>query len=102
MTISPSHTSTSRLTRTKEETIALGIPVGILASVEATRAATVDDLAQAAIPRLDEMLAHGTTTVESKSGYGLTLADEIKLLEVNRLLDQSQPIELVSTFMGMK
>jgi len=90
----------SRLTRTKEETIALGIPVGILASVEATRAATVDDLAQAAMPRLDEMLVHGTTTVESKSGYGLTLADEIKLLEVNRLLDLSQPIELVSTFMG--
>ena len=90
----------SRLTRTKEETIALGIPVGILASVEATRAATVDDLAQAAVPRLDEMLAHGTTTVESKSGYGLTVADEIKLLEVNRLLDQSHPIQLVSTFMG--
>jgi len=90
----------SRLTRTKEETIALGIPVGILASVEATRAATVDDLAQAAVPRLDEMLAHGTTTVESKSGYGLTVADEIKLLEVNRLLDQSHPVQLVSTFMG--
>ena len=90
----------SRLTRTKEETIARGIPVGILATVEATRAATVDDLMSAAVPRLDEMLAHGTTTVESKSGYGLTVADEIKLLEVNRLLDQSHAVQLVSTFMG--
>ena len=90
----------SRLTRTKEETIALGIPVGILATVEATRAATVADLMHAAVPRLDEMLAHGTTTVESKSGYGLTVADEIKLLEVNRLLDQSHAVQLVSTFMG--
>jgi imidazolonepropionase len=90
----------SRLTRTKEETVALGIPVGILATVEATRVATTDDLVRAAVPRLDEMLAHGTTTVESKSGYGLTVADEIKLLEVNRLLDQSHPVQLVSTFMG--
>ena len=90
----------SRLTRTKEETKALGIPVGILATVEATRAATVAELTHAAVPRLDEMLAHGTTTVESKSGYGLTVADEIKLLEVNRLLDQSHPIQLISTFMG--
>ena len=90
----------SRLTRTKEETIALGIPVGILATVEATRVATLDDLVRAAVPRLDEMLAHGTTTVESKSGYGLTVADEIKLLEVNRQLDQSHPVQLVSTFMG--
>jgi imidazolonepropionase len=90
----------SRLTRTKEQTIALGIPVGILATVEATRSATTDDLAAAAVPRLDEMLAHGTTTVESKSGYGLTVADEIKLLEVNRLLDRSHPVQLVSTYMG--
>ena len=90
----------SRLTRTREETVALGIPVGILATVEATRAATEDDLVHVAMPRLDEMLAHGTTTVESKSGYGLTTADEIKLLEVNRRLDQEHAVELVSTFMG--
>ena len=90
----------SRLTRTREETIELGISVGILATVEATRAATDDDLVRAAVPRLDEMLAHGTTTVESKSGYGLTTADEIKLLEVNRLLDREHAVELVSTFMG--
>jgi imidazolonepropionase len=94
------HEYASRLTRTRDETIALGIPVGILATVEATRAASADDLARAAVPRLDEMLAHGTTTVESKSGYGLTVADEMKLLEVNRLLDRSHPVQLVSTYMG--
>lgn len=90
----------SRLTRTREETEALGIPVGILATVEATRRASREELAEAARPRLDEMLAHGATTVESKSGYGLTTADEIKLLEVNRLLDADHPMDLVSTFMG--
>ena len=90
----------SRLTRTREETIALGIPVGILATVEATRAATEEELAASARPRLDEMLRHGTTTVESKSGYGLSTADELKLLRVNRSLAAEHPLDLVSTFMG--
>ena len=44
--------------------------------------------------------AHGTTTVESKSGYGLSLAEEIKLLEVNRGLRRVQPVDVVSTFLG--
>ena len=90
----------ARLTRTREETEAIGIPVGILATVEATRRASREELAEAARPRLNEMLSHGTTTAESKSGYGLTTADEVKLLEVNRLLDAEHPVELVSTFMG--
>ena len=90
----------SRLTRTREETEALGIPVGILATVEATRRASREELAEAARPRLDEMLAHGTTTAESKSGYGLTTADEVKLLEVNHLLEADHPVDIVSTFMG--
>jgi imidazolonepropionase len=46
------------------------------------------------------MLRHGTTTVESKSGYGLSLADEMKLLEVNRGLAACQPVDIVSTFLG--
>jgi imidazolonepropionase len=46
------------------------------------------------------MLAHGTTTVESKSGYGLRLRDEIKMLEVNRALQAAQPVDLISTFLG--
>lgn len=90
----------SRLNRTREETIALGIPVGILATVEATRAASEEELAAAARPRLDEMLRHGTTTVESKSGYGLSTADELKLLRVNRRLATEHSVDLVSTFMG--
>jgi imidazolonepropionase len=90
----------SRLTRTREQTLALGIPVGILATVEATRSASKEELAAAATPRLDEMLAHGTTTVESKSGYGLTTTDEIRLLETNRSLDSNHAVDLISTFMG--
>ena len=46
------------------------------------------------------MLAHGTTTVESKSGYGLTTADELKMLRVNGRLQASQPVDIVSTFLG--
>ena len=51
-----------------------------------TRAAGVDELVESAAERLGRMLPHGTTTVESKSGYGLSLAEEIKQLEVNRRL----------------
>jgi imidazolonepropionase len=73
---------------------------GILATVEATRAATVDELVAAARPRLDEMLAGGTTTCEIKSGYGLTLASELAMLRAIRALDASHPIDIVPTFMG--
>jgi len=54
---------------------------GINATVGATRAATVDELSRTTLRRLDSFLAHGTTTVEVKSGYGLTTADEAKMLE---------------------
>jgi imidazolonepropionase len=90
----------SRLTRSREETEALGIPTGILATVAATRSATADELDRTARERLDAMLAHGTTTAESKSGYGLDTEHEVALLEVNRRLDASHPVDLVSTFMG--
>ncbi len=46
------------------------------------------------------MLCHGTTTVESKSGYGLSVRDELKLLAVNRELQTAQPVDIVSTFLG--
>jgi imidazolonepropionase len=91
---------TARLTRTAAEVKAMGIPTGILATVAMTRAASVEELTTAAADRLRRMLAHGTTTVESKSGYGLTLADELKMLEVNRRLRQQQPVDIVSTFLG--
>ncbi len=90
----------ARLTRSLAEVQALGIPTGIIASVDMTRAATADELAAGAAKRLRGMLRCGTTTVESKSGYGLTLADELKLLQVNRRLQSTQPVDIVSTFLG--
>jgi imidazolonepropionase len=73
---------------------------GILSTVEATRKATVQELEEEARKRLDIMLKYGTTTVESKSGYGLDLETEVKILKVNEKLNKSHPIDIVSTFMG--
>ena len=73
---------------------------GILSTVQATRAATVDQLVEATGPRLAEMLRSGTTTAEVKSGYGLTLESELTMLRAIRRLDHEQPIDLVPTFMG--
>lgn len=67
---------------------------GIHATVERVRAASKEDLIRAARPRLRAMLEHGTTTVEAKSGYGLTLEDEVKSLEAIRALG------CVPTFLG--
>lgn len=83
-----------------DELRAGGRPTGILATVEATRRASITELTEAAADRLRSMLAHGTTTVESKTGYGLTVEDELRMLEVNRRLDEMQPIDVVSTFLG--
>lgn len=73
---------------------------GIRASVRRTRAASEAELFRLALPRVDWLLAHGTTTIEAKSGYGLTLADELKILRVIRRLDQETPLALVPTFLG--
>jgi imidazolonepropionase len=73
---------------------------GILSTVGATRAATVDALVAATLPRLNEMLRCGTTTAEVKSGYGLTLDSEITQLRAIRRLADEQPVELEATFMG--
>lgn len=73
---------------------------GIMSTVRATRQATTDDLVAQTLPRLDVMLAHGTTTVEAKTGYGLNVADELKMLEAIRRLDALHPIDLVPTFLG--
>ncbi len=90
----------ARLTHSREQVEALGIQTGIMATVAMTRSEDADTLFAAAFPRLDEMLAHGTTTAESKSGYGLDVSSEIKLLQVNRRLHDSHAIDIVSTFMG--
>jgi imidazolonepropionase len=73
---------------------------GIVSTVTATRAATEDDLTAQARARLDGMLACGTTTCEIKSGYGLDLETELKMLRAIRRLDESHPIDIVATFMG--
>jgi imidazolonepropionase len=73
---------------------------GILSTVAATRAASEDDLAAHGRRWLDEMLGHGTTTIEAKSGYGLDLPTEIRLLEVAHALGREGPIEIVPTYLG--
>jgi imidazolonepropionase len=73
---------------------------GIVSTVAATRAATENDLTDQARARLDVMLACGTTTCEIKSGYGLDLETELKMLRVIRRLGESHPIDIAATFMG--
>jgi imidazolonepropionase len=73
---------------------------GILATVAATRAADEETLAAHGRRWLDEMLRHGVTTVEAKSGYGLDLPTELRLLEVAYQLGHEGPVEVVPTFLG--
>ncbi|MBX6341298.1 MAG: imidazolonepropionase, partial [Thermomicrobiaceae bacterium] len=77
-----------------------GLPVGITGTVRETRDLGVDALVELALPRLAAMLRAGTTTVESKSGYGLTTDAELRMLAANRRLAELQPVEVVSTFLG--
>ncbi len=73
---------------------------GIMATVRKTRAASVDQLVEETRPRLERMMAHGATTVEAKTGYGLETAAELRMLEAIDRLDAEHPIELVPTFIG--
>jgi imidazolonepropionase len=73
---------------------------GILSTVRATREATEEALAIGTRRRLAEMLKAGTTTAESKSGYGLDTETEVRMLRVSRGLSATQPVELSTTFMG--
>ncbi|MBS0960475.1 imidazolonepropionase [Acetobacter thailandicus] len=73
---------------------------GINATVAATRAMSEEQLLELAITRAKRMIAGGTTTIEVKSGYGLTLEDELKLLRVGRALEQHLPIRVHTTFLG--
>jgi len=73
---------------------------GILSTVEATRAASRDELRASALPRLDRFLKMGVPTLEAKSGYGLETKAELKLLEVIAALDGDHVIDLVPTFLG--
>jgi imidazolonepropionase len=73
---------------------------GILNSVKKLRAATSAALKHRARAALREFAAHGTTTIEAKSGYGLDLANELKILALHQELRSEQPLEIVSTFLG--
>ena len=73
---------------------------GILSSVHALRSASRDELLQRSEVRVRRAMEYGTTTLEAKSGYGLDLENENKILEVIRELQQRLPLELVPTFLG--
>jgi imidazolonepropionase len=73
---------------------------GIRSSVRALRKATKVELNDQARSRLDRFLSLGTTTIEAKSGYGLSLEDEVKSLEVVADLNRSHPLDLIPTFLG--
>lgn len=73
---------------------------GILSTVRATRAASEDQLFELALPRLKSLIREGVTTVEIKSGYGLTLDDELKMLRVARRLGEALPIRVKTTLLA--
>jgi imidazolonepropionase len=73
---------------------------GILNSVKKLRAATTGALKQRAARALELFAAHGTTTIEAKSGYGLDVASELKILRLQKELREEQPLEIVSTLLG--
>lgn len=73
---------------------------GIMSTVRATRAASTEELLERGRANLRAMLRLGLTTVEAKSGYGLSTEHELRLLEVYRELDAEQPIDVVPTFLG--
>jgi imidazolonepropionase len=73
---------------------------GILSTVGATRAASVEQLVEETRPRLRRMFAHGSTTIEVKTGYGLELASELRMLEALLRLDEEGPWELSPTFLA--
>lgn len=73
---------------------------GIVSTMRATRAASVDQMVEAALPRLDQLIAEGLGTVEIKSGYGLELEAECNMLRAARRLGERRPVRVVATFLG--
>ena len=73
---------------------------GILATVSATRAASQDELLAQALPRVDQMLAEGVGTIEIKSGYGLDLLTEIRMLRVARRIASARAVTIRTSFLG--
>ncbi len=73
---------------------------GILKTVKKNREADVERLVENGFRKLDVMLKHGTTTVEAKSGYGLTVENELKILQAIKRMNQLHTVDIVPTFMG--
>ncbi|WP_066659962.1 imidazolonepropionase, partial [Sphingomonas sp. CCH9-H8] len=73
---------------------------GILSTVTATRAASEEELIASALPRLDQLIGEGVTTVEIKSGYGLTLDDELKMLRAARRLGEARNVRVHTTLLA--
>ena len=73
---------------------------GIYYTVDKTRKSSINDLLDQSIIRLNNMLKYGTTTCEAKSGYGLNLETELKILKVQEILNDTHPIDIISTFLG--
>ncbi|MEE8342085.1 MAG: imidazolonepropionase [Candidatus Neomarinimicrobiota bacterium] len=83
---------------TYEEIAALG--GGIISSISGVRDASIEELAQVAMHRMDRFLKLGTTTIEAKSGYGLNIDSELKSLKVLDLVNQNHAIDIIPTFLG--
>jgi imidazolonepropionase len=73
---------------------------GIVSTVRATRGASEDDLIASALPRIDAMLAEGVTTIEIKSGYGLDIDTELRMLSAARQIGALRPVTVRTTFLG--
>ena len=73
---------------------------GIISSIQGVRNASEDQLFEECLERVNFFLAHGTTTIEAKSGYGLTTYDEIKSLRIIKRLNESSQLDIIPTFMG--
>lgn len=73
---------------------------GIVSSVTNVRAADEDTLIAESLPRLDALLAEGATTIEIKSGYGLTISDELKMLRAARALAGKRDVDIATTYLG--
>ena len=83
-----------------ETLVKKGIPTGIYASVNMTVNLPKEELKAQTKRRLENMFMNGTTTLEGKSGYGLTMESELRMLEVNRELNAELPLDIFSTFLG--
>ena len=73
---------------------------GIVSTMKATRSSSLDELVESALPRLDALIAEGVTTLEIKSGYGLTIDDEIRMLRAARKLSMLRPVTIVTSWLA--